>query len=206
MSSWMVVAWGQDYPVPHWGEGSGWCCANGQQCEGEIPGQPPHWGIIMYVGLTDFRAGCWIGVHHEESLEENDYRMGNNTLNGRPSMASLSSHSLWQKETSLWRTMGWIRCDAQGRTHPCPRFWPSISPSLCVPITLFPDPISILFTFPLPLFFETCAFNMPETWGQKPSLSLVILFVFLVCPSPLPPPHPWGSVQVLSPWTQAWRF
>ena len=59
-----------------------------------MPGQAPHWGIIMYVGLTDFRAGCWIGVHHEEPLEENDYRMGYNTLNGRLSMASLSSLSL----------------------------------------------------------------------------------------------------------------
>lgn len=77
-----------------------------------MPGQPPHWGITMYVGLTDFRAGCWIGVHHEEPLEENDDRMGNNTLDGRPSVASLSSHSLFQKETCLWRTTGWIRCDA----------------------------------------------------------------------------------------------
>lgn len=49
-----------------------------------------------------------------------------------------------------------------------------------MPMALLPDPISILFTFSLPLSFECCALYLLEIQGkQKTTLLLVILSAFL---------------------------
>lgn len=103
-------------------------------------------------------------------------------------MAPRSGHQLWQKGTSPWRTLDWMRCDAPG-PDPSPH-----RPSLCVPITLFPDTIFILFTFPCHQLLSS-GYLICQKPGEKTYCVLGGAVCFSSMPISSSPLHPWGSVQ-----------
>ncbi|XP_061453369.1 tubulin-folding cofactor B isoform X2 [Rhineura floridana] len=44
----------------------------GARCEVRAAGQPSKRGTVMYVGLTEFKPGYWIGIKYDEPLGKHD--------------------------------------------------------------------------------------------------------------------------------------
>ncbi|XP_013930137.1 PREDICTED: tubulin-folding cofactor B [Thamnophis sirtalis] len=44
----------------------------GARCEVRVTGQPSKRGTVMYVGLTEFKPGYWVGIKYDEPVGKHD--------------------------------------------------------------------------------------------------------------------------------------
>lgn len=44
----------------------------GDRCETSVPKQAKRRGVVMYIGSTEFKPGCWVGVKYDEPLGKNN--------------------------------------------------------------------------------------------------------------------------------------